>query len=147
MAGKWHDVQSVSQLQTAGHGDALSSQTFLYWLQPCIKSTLPADLQCISPAASEHVTVNSSDVQRSGRFLQHCVLSTVQYGDNRRGSGFMNRLVGKHTNMGSGFNEQCYWDTTRESGFMNSVTETGQFPFWFMITVLGPNQFHLVFYG
>jgi hypothetical protein len=137
MTRKWHDVQSdsqsviqsVSQSQTAGHGDALSSQTFLYWLQPCIKSTLSADLQCVSPAASEHVTVNSSDVQRSGRFMQHCVLSTVQYGDNSHVSGFMNRLAGKHTNMGPGFNEQYYWDTTRESGFMNNVTETDQFPF------------------
>jgi len=104
-----------------------------------MKSTLPADLQCISPGASEHVTVNSCDVQRSGRFLQHCVLSTVQYGDNSNGSGFMNRLVGKHKNMGSGFDEQCYWDTTCESGFRNNATETGQFPFWFMITVLGQN--------
>jgi hypothetical protein len=144
MAGKWHGLQSVSQSVSHKQPDTETHflQTLLYWLQPCIKSTLPADLQCISPAASEHVAVNSSDVQRSGRFLQQCSMETTA-----TGRGFTNRLVGKHNNMGSGFNEQCYWDTTRESGFMNNATETGQFPFWFMITVIGSNQSRLVFYG
>jgi hypothetical protein len=150
MTEKWQTCcqsGTGSTSRTAGHGDALSSQTFLYWLQPCIKSTISADLQCISPAASEHTTVNSSEVQFSGRFLQHCVLSTVQYGDDSRGSGFMNRLVGQHTNIGSHFNVQRYWNTTRESGFMDNATETGQFPLRFVITVLGPNQSRLVLYG
>ena len=97
-----------------------------------MKWTISADLQCISPAASERGTVNSSDVQRSCRFFQHSVVLTVQYGDNSRVLGYMNRLVGKHTNT--------------RPGFMNNATETGQFPLWCMITVLGPNQSRLVFY-
>jgi hypothetical protein len=79
------------------------------------------DLRCISSAASEHVTVHSSNDIFAGLCL--CIL---QYGDNSGRSDLVNSLVGKHTNIGWCFVHNAKWTCQSRVGFYKQLYKTRQ---------------------